>query len=93
MVGIDQLNMTVAQRFCDSVAGACGARYSAASPAAACRLSGGRASLRGVVTGKKTVNTEPLPGALSTVKPPRWRLTICLTIASPRPVPDVGPLF
>src|SRR5206468_2715006 len=43
--------------------------------------------------GKYAVNAAPSPSALSTLSPPRWRLTMCLTIARPSPVPARSPLF
>ena len=41
------------------------------------------------ITGNSTVNrkVEPCPSVLSTVRLPPIRPTICLEIASPRPVP------
>ena len=37
--------------------------------------------------GSTTVKVEPLPGVLWMSSRPRWRLTTCLTMARPRPVP------
>ncbi|MDB5372429.1 MAG: hypothetical protein JWP04_1071 [Belnapia sp.] len=37
--------------------------------------------------GSQTRKQAPLPGSLSISSSPRWRLTICLTMASPSPVP------
>ena len=37
--------------------------------------------------GSVTVKTEPLPGVLWMSSRPRWRLTTCLTMARPSPVP------
>src|SRR5664279_1227072 len=40
-----------------------------------------------VGTGRMTVKLDPSPGLLSMARRPPWRLTMCLTMASPRPVP------
>ena len=45
------------------------------------------AASRSIATGSQTENVEPLPSSLSISSTPRCRLTMCLTIASPSPVP------
>ena len=40
-------------------------------------------------TGSSMVNVEPVPGRDHTEMAPPWLATMCLTIASPRPVPPV----
>src|SRR6185437_183101 len=38
----------------------------------------------------RTVKTDPSPSSLAMSSRPRWRLTICLTIARPSPVPPMA---
>jgi len=48
------------------------------------------AGVRPAQAGRITVNRVPSPSALSTQSRPRCRFTICLTMASPRPVPPIS---
>jgi membrane glycosyltransferase len=47
----------------------------------------GTAGGRGCASGSQTLYVVPFPSSLSMTSWPRCRLTMCLTIASPRPVP------
>ena len=54
---------------------------------AAIRSAAAEARLAQSAAGNITVKVEPLPGVLWMSSRPRWRLTTCLTMARPSPVP------
>ena len=42
------------------------------------------------ISGRHTEKVEPTPSSLSISRMPRWRLTMCLTMARPSPVPPTA---